>query len=81
MSLFRSSQKEGLIEIMAEMILTFEWDGHTVKKETKGFVGSGCITKTKFIEDALGTAKNRKKKAEYYESKEKENENERKLKN
>ncbi len=63
---------------MAEMILTFEWDG-TVKKETKGFVGSECIAKTKFIEEALGTAKNRRKKAEYYESKEKENE--RKLKN
>jgi len=52
---------------MAELILTFEWDGKTVKKETKGFVGKTCMSKTKFIEDALGTADNRKFKSEYYE--------------
>jgi len=60
---------------MAEVILTFEWDGKTVHKETKGFTGNDCVTKTKFIEEALGTASDRKLKAEYYEeSKETEKE-------
>lgn len=52
---------------MAELILTFEWDGKTVHKETKGFVGSECVKKTAFIEKALGEAKDRKLKTEYYE--------------
>jgi len=52
---------------MAELILTFEWDGKTIKKETKGFVGKTCMSKTKFIEDALGTSEDRKFKSEYYE--------------
>lgn len=52
---------------MPELILTFEWDGQTVHKETKGFVGSECVSKTRFIEKALGTAKDRKHKVEYYE--------------
>lgn len=51
---------------MAEIILTFEWDGKTVNKETKGFTGNDCVKKTKFLEDALGTAGTRKLKAEYY---------------
>ena len=51
---------------MAEMILTFEWDGKTIHKETKGFSGNDCVKKTKFLEDALGTAGTRKLKAEYY---------------
>jgi hypothetical protein len=51
---------------MAEMILTFDFDG-TVKKETKGFVGKTCVDKTKFIEEALGDANGRKYKSEYYE--------------
>lgn len=51
---------------MAEMILTFNPDG-TVKKETKGFLGNDCVTKTKFIEEALGESGTRKFKAEYYE--------------
>lgn len=56
---------------MPEMILTFKSDG-TVKKETKGFIGKECITKTSFMEDALGgTPKGRKFKDDYY----KENEN------
>jgi hypothetical protein len=63
-----------LEEIMAELILTFEWDG-TVKKETKGFTGSECTSKTKFIDEALGgKTKNLRKKAIYYESKEKNKE-------
>jgi len=52
---------------MAELILTFDWDGETVHKETKGFVGKSCTAKTKFIEEALGTAHDRKYKAVYYE--------------
>lgn len=51
---------------MGQLTLTFEWDGVTVHKETKGFKGGDCIKKTKFIEDALGTAGDRKLKAEYY---------------
>ncbi len=56
-----------------EIILTFEWDGKTVKKETKGFTGSSCIKDTKFLEDALGKPKNRRKKAKYYEEQKEEN--------
>lgn len=56
---------------MAEIILTFNWDG-TIKKETKGFVGKECVNKTKFLEDALGTASDRRYKAEYYEEENKE---------
>jgi hypothetical protein len=51
---------------MAEVILTFKFDG-TVKKETKGFVGTDCVDKTKFIEEALGVADKRQYKTEYYE--------------
>lgn len=52
---------------MAEMILTFEWDGKTIHKETKGFTGNDCISKTKRFEDALGTGGERKLKSEFYE--------------
>ena len=52
---------------MAEIILTFEWDGKTVHKETKGYVGTQCTEATKFLEEALGKASNRRYKAEYYE--------------
>lgn len=52
---------------MAEMILTFEWDGKTVHKETKGFTGKDCISKTKRFEDALGNPGERKLKSEFYE--------------
>ena len=52
---------------MPEMILTFEWDGKTVHKETSGFVGGECIAKTKKFEEALGTSEDRKLKSEYYE--------------
>jgi Protein of unknown function (DUF2997) len=51
---------------MAEVILTFKFDG-TVKKETKGFVGTDCVDKTKFIEEALGVADKRKYTTEYYD--------------
>lgn len=51
---------------MAEIILTFKPDG-TVKKETKGFIGKDCLSKTKFIEEALGEATDRQYKAEYYD--------------
>lgn len=37
-----------------EMTLTFEWDGKTVHKETKGFKGKACVEKTAFVEKALG---------------------------
>jgi hypothetical protein len=61
---------------MAELILTFKFDG-TVKKETKGFTGSNCITKTKFIEDALGKVAKCTLKSEYYESEQSETNTER----
>jgi hypothetical protein len=51
---------------MSEVTLTFEWDGKTVHKETKGFTGKACTEKTKFLDDALGTVQDRKYKAEYY---------------
>ena len=51
---------------MAELILTFDFDG-TIKKETKGFTGKTCTSQTKFIEEALGEAKDRRFKSEYYE--------------
>jgi len=37
-----------------EMILTFEWDGKTVHKETKHFEGESCVKETAFIEKSLG---------------------------
>lgn len=37
-----------------EMILTFEWDGETVHKETMNFEGESCVKETAFIEAALG---------------------------
>jgi hypothetical protein len=51
---------------MAEMVLIFNEDG-TVHKETRGFKGKSCVDKTKFIEEALGIAGERKFKAEYHE--------------
>ena len=52
---------------MPEIKLTFEWDGETVNKETSGFTGNDCVSKTKFIEEELGTVKGkRRKKSEYY---------------
>lgn len=48
---------------MPEIILTFNWDG-TVEKETKGFTGKACVSATKFIEDALGEAGERRMKKE-----------------
>ena len=41
---------------MGQVIMVFDWDGETVHKETKGFTGKKCVSKTKFLEDALGTA-------------------------
>jgi hypothetical protein len=61
---------------MAEIILTFEWDGKTVRNEVKGFKGKKCLANTKFIEDALGTPSNRRFKSEYYVLKEKETQKE-----
>jgi len=51
---------------MAEIVLTFEWDGKTVHKETSGFTGKSCVDKTKQIEEALnGQNLKRKFKSEY----------------
>ena len=61
---------------MAELIMTFKFDG-TVKKETKGFTGSDCITKTKFIDEALGKVTKRTLKSEYYDSEQSETNTER----
>jgi hypothetical protein len=49
------------------LLLTFEWDGKTVHKETSGFEGKKCTEITKFIEDALnGTDKKITFKPEFY---------------
>lgn len=62
---------------MAELILTFNEDG-SVTKETKGFIGTECVKKTKFLEDALGKRKGeRRLKASYYEEKEQKEEHNR----
>lgn len=46
----------------AELILTFNEDG-TVHKETTGFVGTECESRTKFIDEALkGKRKNFRRK-------------------
>lgn len=52
-----------------QIILTFEMDGKTVHKETKGFIGSECISKTLFIEKALGKAGERTRKSEFFQEK------------
>lgn len=54
-------------EFMPEIILTFNWDG-TVEKQTRGFKGKSCVKATKFIEDALGEAGERKYTKEYYDA-------------
>jgi hypothetical protein len=60
---------------MAKTIkLTFLPDG-SVKKETAGFSGKECISKTKFVEDALGTPGERRFKDEYYDDGEKQSNN------
>lgn len=64
---------------MAEMILTFEWDGKTVHKETKGFKGKECISKTKNFEGALGDTGERKLKSEFYENEQEERNEEKDL--
>jgi Protein of unknown function (DUF2997) len=46
------------------MVLTFHEDG-TVSTEAHNFKGKACTKATKFIEDALGTVKDRKFKHEY----------------
>jgi xanthine dehydrogenase iron-sulfur cluster and FAD-binding subunit A len=52
-----------------EMILTFEWDGKTVNKETIGFTGKTCTEKTAFIEEALhGKNLKRSFKKEYVQA-------------
>jgi hypothetical protein len=49
-----------------EIVLTFEWDGKTVHKETNGFEGKACTEETAFVEEALrGRNQKRKFKAEY----------------
>jgi len=51
---------------MPEIIMTFEWDGKTVHKTTKGFKGKDCVSKTKFLEEAVGDAQKREFTSEYY---------------
>lgn len=55
---------------MGEMVLIFNHDG-SVKKATRGFKGKSCVDKTKFMEDALGTAAGRQYTQEYYEDEQK----------
>jgi hypothetical protein len=53
-----------------EIVVTFDWDGKGVHKETFGFEGKACTEETKFVEDALkGSNLKRKFKAEYLRSK------------
>jgi len=59
---------------MPEMTMTFEWDGETVHKETSGFEGKECISKTKKFEDSLGDTGHRKLKSEFYEEQSNQNE-------
>lgn len=57
---------------MPEMILTFDWDGKTVHKETKNFEGKSCTEDTAFIEKALGGHDMKRKfKDEYNKQKKK----------
>jgi hypothetical protein len=54
-----------MAEEAKRIVLTFEWDGKTVHKETFGFVGQACAEETKFVENALRGSKGlRKFKAE-----------------
>jgi len=60
---------------MPEIELTFELDGKTVHKKTKGFTGQDCVEKSKFIEDALGKPGGEKVfTGEYYEEQTEEHE-------
>lgn len=61
-----------LVKVDPELILTFEWDGKTVHKETTGFTGKQCTELTSFVEASL-KAKNEKKtfKPEYLKTEKK----------
>lgn len=52
---------------MPEITLIFNWDG-TVEKKTRGFKGKSCIKETKFLEEALGVAGERKYTKEFYDA-------------
>ena len=49
---------------MSEIVLTFEWDGETVHKETSGYTGNACVQKTAWVENSLGKGGKHKMKAE-----------------
>jgi hypothetical protein len=53
-----------------EIVVTFDWDGKGVHKETFGFDGKACVEETAFVEEALkGRNQKRKFKAEYLKAK------------
>ena len=58
------------MEDTREVVVTFDWDGKGVHKETFGFVGKACTDETKFVEEALkGSTQKRRFKAEYLNAK------------
>ena len=58
------------MEDTREIVVTFDWDGKGVHKETNGFVGKACTDETKFVEEALkGSKQKRRFKAEYLNNK------------
>ena len=49
-----------------KVVVTFDWDGKGIHKETFGFEGKACTEETAFLEEALrGRNQKRKFKAEY----------------
>lgn len=54
---------------MPQIRIRFAKDG-TSTVATEGFTGESCLEASKFVEDALGTASEEKKTAEYYDQNE-----------
>jgi hypothetical protein len=49
-----------------EIVVTIAPDG-TVKLETRGLKGQGCLAETEAVEKALGTVRSRTRTAEWYQ--------------
>ena len=52
---------------MKKILVTFSENGE-VKVEAKGFSGKGCLSATKFVEEALGKKGDTKLTSDYYKS-------------
>jgi len=62
---------------MKKIVMTVDPKTGKIEVETTGFKGKECIEETKWLEKAIGKAKQVKKKPEYYQKAAKKQENKR----